>query len=447
MSRLLAPAVGTVVFPAGLSVGPVLRSSTAFWAVALAIALALQPASSIAADTDAWPRFLGPTGNNVFPAADVVTTWSDTEHLLWKKTLPGYGASTPILFDGKMYLTFYTGYGTGDDGSREQLQNHLACLDPAQGDLLWDKAFAASSEERKYEGFVQEHGYCSASPVTDGKGLYAFFGCSGVVALTMSGEQRWQTNVGTKTHGFGSGASPVLYGDLLIVNASVESGDLVALRTSDGTEAWRATGIVMSWATPLLVTSPTGRDELIISMKNKLRAFDPSTGAELWSCDAIEDYICPSPVAQDGIVYAIGGRKSAAVAVKTGGSGDVTQSHRLWKVDMGSNVPSPVIVDDLLVWVDHSGKANAIKLETGEKVTQARLEDSGKTYATLTIAGDTMIAVTRDAGALVFERGAAFKPLAHNTFSDDSTVFNATPVVWNNRLYLRSNLAVYCIGK
>src|SRR5262249_28142432 len=153
--------------------------------------------------------------------------------------------------------------------------------------------------------WLNHHGYASSTPVSDGKTVYVFFGVSGVHAFDLDGKPRWDASVGKGTNGWGSGTAPILYKDLLIVNASVESGALVALDKNTGKEKWRAEGISESWSTPVLVDVPKGQTELVVSGSHKVLGFDPETGKELWHADSFNWYVCPSVVAHDGVVYAL----------------------------------------------------------------------------------------------------------------------------------------------
>ena len=222
----------------------------------------------------------------------------------------------------------------------------MLCLERDGGKLIWRKEFDAKLPESNYSGGNNaRHGYASSTPTTDGKHLYVFFGKSGVFCLDLEGKVVWTSSVGEKTRGWGSSNSPVLYKNLLIINASVESGRLLALDKSTGKEVWTVGQIRGSWNTPILAQVPGGGIELVVSLPQQVRGLDPATGKQLWTCQGIPDrgYVCPSVVAEGGVVYAIGGRQNTALAIKLGGRGDVTSSHLLWKANRGSNVSSPVI--------------------------------------------------------------------------------------------------------
>lgn len=151
--------------------------------------------------------------------------------MVWKTALPGFGASSPIILGDKIFLTAYSGYGLDKNnaGDEAKLERHLLCLDRITGKILWDKTKKAELPEQKYEGpYITLHGYASSTPITDGKAVYVFYGRSGVYAYSLAGDELWHAEVGSGLHAWGSAPSPILAGDLVIVNASVESGSVVA---------------------------------------------------------------------------------------------------------------------------------------------------------------------------------------------------------------------------
>jgi len=376
------------------------------------------------------------------------TEWSDDTNLAWRIELPGAGASSPIVFKDRIYLTCYTGFFVpGEDGgSQDNLQRHLLALKRTDGSTIWDKPVKAKLPE---EERIRDHGFAANTPAADADGVYVFFGKTGVFAFGHDGKQKWQADVGSKTHGWGTSASPVIHEDLLFINASVESESLVALNRRTGKEVWRAGGIVESWNTPVVVTAKSGRKELVVACQGKILAFDPKTGSPLWSCKTdIGWYMVPSVVADSGIVYALGGRSGvAALAVRAGGSGDVTQSHRLWTSIKGSNVSSPVYRDGHLYWMHESrGVAYCAKADTGEVVYEQRMERAGQVYASALLADGKIYYLTREGRTFVVAAQPKFEQIAMNDLRDRST-FNGSPAVDGNRLLIRSDKYLYCIGK
>jgi len=398
-----------------------------------------------------WTRFRGPGANGVSEETDTPLNWGAEEHVLWKTPLHGFGASSPITLGEKIFLTCYSGYGLSEDepGDQADLQHNLVCHDLADGKLVWGRGVKASLPRTEYRGYVALHGYASGTPTTDGKAVYAFFGRSGAVAFSLAGEPLWRTDVGSGIHEWGSGTSPILYGDLLIVNASIESRSLVALNKATGREAWRVPDIVESWSTPVIVEVPGGKQELVLSARGTILGLDPATGEQLWECAGIRDYVVPAVVAHEGIVYVTGGRRPQTVAIRAGGRGDVTETHLLWESRAASKVPSPLVYDGHLYWINQRGIAACVKADTGEAVYEERLAISGsgdKVYASLVYADGKLYGVTREDGTVVLAVGPELKELARNRL-DDPSIFNATPVVTGGRLLLRSDRYLYCIGK
>lgn len=141
-----------------------------------------------------------------------------------------------------------------------------------------------------------------------------------------------------------------------------------------------------------------GRHELVVSTRGFLSGYDPQTGSRLWYCQAIEDYVCPSVIAHDDVVYAIGGRSNTAVAVKAGGKGDVTKTHLLWTLGKGSNVSSPVYYQGHLYWASESnGTVYCVKASDGTLVYTERLQPgSDRIYASATVGDGKIYYVSRE---------------------------------------------------
>ena len=390
-----------------------------------------------------WPQFRGPGGLGISKERGLPVTWNETENVAWKTAMPGYGSSSPIALDGKLYITCYSGYGMASKSGRmEDLMLLLVCVDSKTGKIIWSKQIKPTLPESKR---VRDHGYAAQTPVTDGENLYVFFGKSGVFKFDLQGNQIWRTSVGEKTHGWGSGTSPALYENLVIVNASVESGSLVAIDKATGKEVWRAGGMNSSWNTPHLVETADGEHELAVTVKKWILGFDPKTGNELWRCGAIDDYICPSIISNKGVLYALGGRSSQAVAVRSGGRGDVSDTHKLWQADVGANVCSPVVHDGHLYWVsDRNRTAYCLSLSDGSVKYAQRI--GPQPYASALLADGRLYVVSRNGGTLVLAAKPQFEQLALNVLEDKST-FNASVIAYNGALILRSDENLYCIKK
>jgi outer membrane protein assembly factor BamB len=352
----------------------------------------------------------------------------------------------------RVFVTCYSGYGLDvkEPGNMEDLRRHVVCLDRASGNTLWAKEFMPVLPEHKYAGEGAYQGYAASTPIIEGERLYVFFGKSGVYCFDLEGKEIWHSLVGKNINGWGSGASPILYKDSLIVNASVESRTLVALDKATGKELWRsADNISSAWNTPVLVTTPEKTQELIISVQNWLVAVDPDTGKELWKTEGVHRYVCPSVVAHDGVVYAIGGG-STSLAVKAGGKGDVSKTHGLWyDKKLGSNVGSPIYHEGHIYWgSDGNGVVHCQEAATGKVVYSERLKPpSGQIWASPVLADGKLYYVSKANGTYVVAAQPKFEQLAHNAIEGDKSRSNASPAVSDGQLFLRNDQYLYCIGK
>lgn len=415
---------------------------------ALSLTLAIGGPSLLVAQEKVgpWSQFRGPGGLGVTAEKKLPTTWSPSENIAWKVELPGAGTSSPIVLGERIYLTCYSGYNVPgqDAGSQNELKRHMLCLNRADGKLVWNTTVAAKLPEQ--ERIRDGHGYASSTLAADGERLYAFFGKSGVYAFDQNGRQLWQADVGSRLHGWGSAASPVLFGDLVIVNASVESDSLVALNKLTGKEVWRAGGIKESWNTPLLVAAPGGKTELIVAIMGKVLGLDPASGQQLWACDTdIAWYMVPSLVASEGVVYCIGGRSGGSLAVRAGGQGDVTETHRVWTGRKGSNVSSPIVHAGHLYWMNENGIAFCAEAASGKVLYEERLERAGQIYASPVLAGGNLYCTSRSGRTFVIAARPEFEQLAANDLSDRST-FNAGFAIADGKIFLRSDKHLYCIA-
>lgn len=396
-----------------------------------------------------WTRFRGPGGLGVSGEKGLPSRWSSEENIAWKTALPGPGASSPIILGDRVFVTCYTGYGLKPDaGDQKDLRRSVLCFDRDSGASVWQTHFEPQLPEHEYQGEGSYHGYAASTPISDGERLYVFFGKSGVYCFDLDGKELWHTKVGQGTHRWGSGASPILHGKLLIVNASVESDSIVALDTRTGEERWRADNIRQAWNTPMVVNGTRGQTELVVSTNNRLLALHPETGKRLWNTDGVHRYVCPSVVAHKDIVYSIGGG-STSLAVRLGGRGDVTRTHVVWREGKGSNVSSPVYHEGHLYWAKATGGVVMCKnAATGETVFEKRLMPSPRLiWSSPVLADGKLYFVAQREGTYVCAATPEFKQLAHNVFKDDDSRANASPAVSNGQLFLRNDRNLYCIGK
>ena len=415
-----------------------------------------------------WSRFRGPNGSGVANEAKPPVAWSETENLKWKTPLPGPGSSSPIVVGDKVYVTCYSGYGLDKEnpGNLADLKRHLICLDVKTGEVVWDETVPGAPEEDPYSGMLTEHGYASSSPACDGKQIFMFCGKSGVVAFDMEGNQQWQVSVGTSSgqQHWGSGASPILCGNAVIVNASDESSALVALNKADGKEIWReeASGIGNNWSTPILMETSAG-PEVVMGVAGELWGINPETGKLRWLvATSGGNTKSSSLVAAEDVVYSLGSREDDTIAVRTGGTGDVTDSNVLWSSNLRGGIGSPLVHDGYLYSFSR-GIANCVSTADGKEVYQERYTEAGggggrggggrgrggpggADYSSPVLADGKIYLTTRKGSVLVFKAGPDFELLATNTFDSDGSDFSGTPAIAGDDLLIRSNRFLYCVG-
>ncbi|MFT5498449.1 MAG: outer membrane protein assembly factor BamB [Kiritimatiellia bacterium] len=384
-----------------------------------------------------WTRFRGPGGSGVSGVA-LPTQWSANENIFWQTDLPGKGTSSPVWSGDRIYLT-------ACEGPAESVKRSLLCLDRTRGEIQWTREVPSRLPEESKNR--EDHGYASSTPVIDADRVYVFFGKSGVFAFSHENKLLWHADVGRGTSGWGSAASPIIAGDLLIVNASVESESILGLDKNTGKEVWRKDGIKESWNTPILL-DVDGKQELVFAMFGKVLGLDPQTGEQLWECSTeIGWYMAPSLVANDGVVYAIGGRQGGALAVRAGGRGEVTASHRLWKINKGSNVSSPVYHEGRLYWAhENIGVIYGVDATNGEVIYEERLPRGGQIYPSPIIAGAHLYYFNRSGKAFVLKVGDTPGEPQVSELEGLGRV-NASPVVCGDRLLVRSDKALVCIGR
>jgi len=378
--------------------------------------------------------------------------WSDSQNIRWKRQLPGFGSSTPILNGDRIYVTCYSGYGLSKEspGDKTKLQRHLVCLSRDDGEIIWDRKVQTRQSQHVYGGFVALHGFASSTPACDGERVYCLYGNSGVYAFdAKTGRELWNADVGNRLGGFGTSGSLVVHHNLVIVNASSESGQMFALDAASGKEAWRVGSVDEYYGAPVLV-NVGDRTEVIVDSKSKLISVDADTGMLLWTCQGSTPprYVCNTPIVVDDVIYAIHGYHGPVSAIRPGGNGDIT-NERLWECKVGNTVNSLVYHNGLLFnFNDGAGLMMYIDAKTGEMSRKMRVEPRpGHFYASPLVAGDRIYVVSRENGTYVFSADREMKILAVNKLEGDNSIFNASPVAHRGDLFLRSDKFLYCIGK
>jgi outer membrane protein assembly factor BamB len=422
--------------------------------------LSLSPDSLQAED---WARFRGSDGSGISSSDRIPTTWSNQKNLRWSTDLAGPGSSCPIVIGDRVILTYYTGYGQSAEapGTASDLVRHVLCLDRKSGTSIWSTPIKSTFDEDPYKGFIVEHGFASTTPTSDGKMIYVACGKSGLIALNMEGNEVWRAPLGKLSDPaqWGDGASPVLYKNLVIMNAGITDHSIVAFDKTTGKEVWKRIDekFTNSWGTPIIVQA-SGRDELVHASPGKIFAIHPETGTDLWTCDSpLKETVCASVVHDAGIVYLMGGRAGQAVAVRCGGNGDVSATHKVWEKPLRSGIGTPVAINGRLYW-SSSGLAICADCKTGDEVFKARLSGSKEdassggrrpqgNYASTIAVGGKVFVLLRNGEMQVWNATDKYEVISSNLFDGDEGPFNATPAVSDDQMFVRSNKKLYCIAK
>ena len=406
-----------------------------------------------------WPAFRGGAEGAISKATGVPVTWSDSTNLVWKLDLPGPGSSSPVVRGNIAYVTCYTGYGvsTSNPGDPASLVRHLLAVDLKSGKKLWQADVAAKGPDDNYRGYISEHGYSSSTPTVDEQAVYAFFGKSGLYAFDQQGKKLWQADCGSESdpRGWGSAASPLLVGDLVVVNASSESRSILAFDKRTGKQVWKAEGgnLALSFGTPAVANGSDGVANLLIAAPGEIWALNPKTGKLVWFAPLrARGNISPSVVAGGGQAYVTGGFESkGTTALSLGGKAEPAGGRMVWEVGASSYVPTLLLHDGKLFWVNEMGAVTVVDTATGKTLHDGKLplaDRGGRSrpvYASLVLAGGNLYCQTRREGVFVLSATSRPEVLHHNKLADDGD-FSATPAPVEGGLLLRSSRALHLVG-
>jgi outer membrane protein assembly factor BamB len=410
-----------------------------------------------------WHQWRGPLANGVAPNGDPPVTWDDKTNIKWKTAIPGRGTSTPIVWGDQVFVltAVDTGRVAADadlprvdpkfekktEAPKTYFQFVVMSLDRKTGEVRWKKV---ATEQVPHEGHHPTHCYAAGSPYTDGKNLYVSFGSRGVYCYGLDGELKWRRDLGKMQTrlGWGEANTPVLTGDVLIVNWDQEVGSFIAgLDAKTGDAKWKVDrDDVTTWNTPLVVEHK-GRTQLVVNATKKTRSYDAADGKLLWECGGQVVNCIPSPVAKDGVVFCMSGYKGSLVAaISLDATGDVTGTDKvLWKYEKGTPyVPSPLLLGDRLYFTQlNNALLTSLDVKTGKPVLdRERLPGLGELYASPVAASGRIYLTDRDGTTLVLKAGDRLDVLATNRLGDP---VDASPVVVGKQLFLRGQKYLYCI--
>jgi outer membrane protein assembly factor BamB len=393
-------------------------------AAPLTLALAL-PAT--AAD---WAQFKGPNATGVSPEKNLPLEWGKDKNVKWKADLPARGVSSPVVFGDRLYVTCSS--GTRDD------RLHVLCFDAGTGKRLWHRQLQGTG------GTACHPKTCMAAPtpVADETGVYALFATADVAAFDADGTLRWYRSlVGdypTITNQVGMASSPVLVKDRLIVPMD-NAGEsfLAAIDTKYGKNVWKAERPRdINWVTPL-VRAVGETTEVIFDAPGGLTAYDASTGGKRWSSKLGRGSI-PTAVLQGDTIYLPGG---GVTAVKLGAKGPEGDGTRLKDMQLG--MPSPLVYMGKAYAVSGQGIVSCADARGGKALYKERLKG---TFSASPVAGDGKVYFLNETGtcSVIDGKSNEFEVLAVNELGGETL---ATPAIAGGRLYVRTDKALYAIGK
>lgn len=386
---------------------------------------------------DNWPGWRGPNRNGVTSDTGVPTTWSATENVLWKSSLPGIGTSNPVVWGDSVFLT-------SSDG-RDHGELHVICFDRDTGRERWHQRLWGTTPTL----FYGRSGMASPSPITDGRQLFAFFGTGDVFCFDLDGGLLWQRALadeyGPFENRFAASSSPLLVDDVLILQCDHYGASyVIAIDKKTGTNRWKSDrpDVWLSWSSPQLV--PVGdRLELVLSGSERLDGYDPRTGSLLWRVRGLARECIPTPLVGHGRLYVVSGPNGTHVAIKPGGSGDVTDSHVIWKNDRGTAfVPSAILVGDRYYIADDKGIASCLDAHTGKTLWRKRFGDK---YTASPVAADGKLFFTNEAGTtlVLSSTNPDYEELARNEIGEE---VYSSPAISQGRFFLRTHKHLACIG-
>jgi outer membrane protein assembly factor BamB len=387
-----------------------------------------------------WPRWRGPSGQGHVTGGGYVTSWSDTENVRWRVPVPGRGHSSPIVWKDHIFLT------TAEEGGARL---SMLAFSRKDGRLLWQTPVPSAGVEHVYT----KNSHASATPVTDGQRIYASFGTHGVAAFDFSGTLLWHQKLGALRNYHGSAGSPVLYKDRIFLyqdhSGTENLGSFVAaFETKTGKVIWKTDRAAsVGWGTPVVITTGE-RDELVVNGQGRVYAYDPNTGAELWSARGMTREVIPTPVVGHGLVFCSAGRAGPTLAIRPGGAGDVTETHVAWTSPKGSPfVPSPIVHGDLLYMInDMQSVLTVFEARTGKLMYQDRLgEPTREGFSSSPVAVGGELFFTNDHGqTFVVQAGPTFRLLRVNELHAQVL---ASPALVEGTWYWRTDRELLAIGR
>ncbi len=383
-----------------------------------------------------WPRWRGPAGNGHTSETNLPTTWT-ADSCAWKLPMKGLGQSSPIIWGERIFLTTALEYGN---------KRIVFCVDRNNGKVLWEEQVPWAGEPEKNH---RMNSHATASCVTDGETVIAFFGRAGIHAYSVEGKHLWSRNLGQFVSPWGTSASPVIVDDLVIQNGDADEGAfIIGLNKKTGATVWRTNRPNhRGWSTPVLVKVKDHR-ELVLNGHAGVTAYDPSGGDQLWFCKSFSGRGTPTVTPGDGLLYTVNGLSGDIYAITPGGSGDVTGSHMAWHTPRrgGRDLPSPILIGKHLLVVNMKGVLTCYDSQSGKELWQDRIAGNYSS-SPIAVAGKAYF-LNEEGESVVIQPGKELNIVSRNPLSTvEGEIFRASLTPSEGQIFVRSHRMLYCVGK
>jgi outer membrane protein assembly factor BamB len=409
-----------------------------------------------------WPQWRGPGSQGISTEANVPTEWSSTKNVAWKTELPS-GHSSPIVWNDRIFVTAAI---EGDLAPGAKAVGHIVdgqvwihpdsvaadrkhtmkvlALDARSGKVLWDRT---AYEGTVYDARHRRSSFAGPTAVTDGRMVYAYFGPEGLYAYDFSGRLAWKIVERFKTLGLGTGTSPVLFQNLVIIQRDEDEGKASVIAAYDkqsGREVWKTSRPVqISWSTPVLVTA-SSRAELVTNGSELAIAYDPATGKELWRTKGVESNAIHTPLVGKGLVIVTAGfPEKKVIAIRAGAVPD--DKRVAWTYAKGTGyVVSNILYGDYVYLLTDTGIVTCLDALTGAVQHEGSRPPVASHFMGSPVAFGGLIAMTSEEGD-TFVLRAGPKPEVVGTNSIDEPVYSS-PAIANGRIYIRGEKHLFSIG-
>ncbi len=395
------------------------------------------------ASAENWTRFRGPNGQGISSEVDLPVTWSATDHVVWKTSIPGNGWSSPIVYDQHVFLTTATEEGTSC---------RVICVNRRDGTIAWN-----TEVHRQVSGPKRaQNSYATPTPVTDGERVYAVFYDGTAVAVDFAGKLVWKNSEVNFFSLHGLGASPLLVHDQLVMPFDGSSRDedrvgwkipwdqavVLSWDAATGTVKWKGQrgASRVGHVTPILVDEGS---QIVSAGGDRVQGFDARTGQRIWSIYSQGEGVTPSPVVGEGLIFTSSGFEEPTIrAIRLGGEGDITDTHIAWEQKKGVPVlASPLYVKPHLYTITRDNFLHCIEAATGEIVWVERL--NGVHSASPVLADGRIYILSEDGVTIVLRPGSRYDEIARNSIGETCL---ASMAVSQGHFYIRSSEHLYSIG-